>query len=356
MIAMRGGVWLLRLLPFALGFLVGRVPPRVAKRLAGVDMMVLLGGSDIYDNPSVLQVLSLARLFTVLYPLWAASELGIPVVVLGHTIGPLSRPIGRRLTTRLLGLAQSVVVRESTSLALVKALGLRNAVLAPDMAFALNPRRSERVEEILSRLPLRGGEALCLVVRQHPHMGDKANNRLLDELEKVAANYLAVDASRWVVVVAQVHGPTTIEDDRPLSRKLAGRLPLDRSILVDADLSAGELSALYGSCRLMVAVRLHAAILAMVGGTPAYAISYFTAKSAGVMDDLGLGDSVGVFDKVTAGQIDQALRDLDGSPVRTRLREVRAGWRSALTSIVNSWPDPTLKSRETLEAEDAWAS
>ncbi|HEV2953558.1 MAG TPA: polysaccharide pyruvyl transferase family protein, partial [Candidatus Dormibacteraeota bacterium] len=127
MIAMRGGVWLLRLLPFALGFLVGRVPPRVAKRLAGVDMMVLLGGSDIYDNPSVLQVLSLARLFTVLYPLWAASELGIPVVVLGHTIGPLSRPIGRRLTTRLLGLAQSVVVRESTSLALVKALGLRNA-------------------------------------------------------------------------------------------------------------------------------------------------------------------------------------------------------------------------------------
>ena len=70
----------------------------------------------------------------------------------------------------------------------------------------------------------------------------------------------------------------------------------------------------------MIAVRLHAAILAMILGTPMFAISYFAHKTSGVMTDVGLGDCVGDFGSVTASDIvDGVTRQIESDTARAEL-------------------------------------
>jgi polysaccharide pyruvyl transferase WcaK-like protein len=79
------------------------------------------------------------------------------------------------------------------------------------------------------------------------------------------------------------------DTDRRISRKLADELRLDIRVLIDDDLEPGELSSLYGACRMVVSSRLHGVILAMLAGVPAISLApevWF--KEHAVLDLLGL--------------------------------------------------------------------
>lgn len=329
--------WLLRLLPFIAGALIGRPAPAVTRRLRDVDLVVLLGGSNIYDNPNVHQAFSLARLFTVLYPAWAAQQLGIPVVAFGHTLGPFDRRAGAWLARRTLRRTTSILLREEESLAITRRLDLRPVHVGPDVAFAVEPQRTPAVASLLERLPSPPSRSLALVVRQHPHDGRRSDERVLAELARFATSMLASDRVEHVLVIVQAFGPTPIEDDRSISAELARLLPEGRASLVAEDFTAGELAALYGACRLVVTVRLHAAILAIAGGAPAYAIAYFTAKTAGVMRAAELPQAWTAHDQLTSAGITAQLDHLLDPLTRDRLAARVAGWRVALRDEVAAW-------------------
>ncbi len=332
--ALRAVRWLARLTPSIAEVITGRVSARTKQRLEGVTMLVLIGGSNIYDNPDVFPALSYARLFSVLYPAWAAGRLGIPVALAGHTLGPFERTLGTRIGRTMLAGVRHCTLREDTSVSVAHRLGIRDTVVAPDMAFATPPHPSSRVNAFLGAA---GERTMAIVPRQHPHAGRGADEAVLDQFVSLAHNAMRMAIIDRVLVVAQCHGPTAIEDDRPIARQLADRIGGDAVSVVDVDLTPGELTALYGGCSLVVTVRLHAAILALSQGTPAFAIAYMTRKTEGVMTQAGLPAAWSTYDGFCAERVLDQAPTLLTPATRDALLKCADDWQTALERVAETW-------------------
>lgn len=81
------------------------------------------------------------------------------------------------------------------------------------------------------------------------------------------------------------------EADREISRRLSELLGLSPSDVIDVDWDPQQLSAMYRGCDMVIASRLHAAILSLGAGTPAVLVApEVTFKERAVLKVLGLED------------------------------------------------------------------
>lgn len=332
--------WLARLTPWAVRSVRGRAQPGLHEMMRNVDLVVVVGGSSLYSDSAVNPLMSLARLYSLSLPVRSAAAAGKPVILLGHTLGPFPprRALTKRVARTMLGTADIAVVREKRSVEVAHELGIRRVELAADLAFTLEPRETDRVRGIIETRFPHPQRCIAIAARQHPSLGRGAADRLISELSAAVRKLAALDLCDAVMVTAHTLGPTAIENDDVISVHLAERLRREcPSVTVHylrEDLSPGELAWLYGQMGGVIAVRLHAAILAMLSGTPTFAISYFTHKTEGVMDAAGLGDCVGDFATVTAEHIVEALRDRVGSPeARATLAKTSRANREHLESL-----------------------
>lgn len=309
-----------------------RIEPRSWRRrdIKDADLVVLQGGSNVFDSGRG-WLLGLPRLARVLYPAWAAQRRGVPTVFLGHTLGPFPPGPARWLARRTLARSQAVVLREERSRRLAQDLGVPPGLLrtAPDVAFALAPEETGLVDDVLTTEGLRNRPFAVFAVRQHPYRGAASTSEMVRTLARAGRRLLDEGVVAHVVVVAHTVGPTPIEDDRDVSHRLAEAIGRATPV-IERDLTAPELAALYSHAQVVVSVRLHGALLAMAGGTPAFAISYFTAKTEGVMDELGMGDRVASFDDLDADQVFERARALAGQDVS----DVAAACRRQLAHVL----------------------
>ncbi|WP_304118780.1 polysaccharide pyruvyl transferase family protein [Mycolicibacterium bacteremicum] len=337
-------IWLARLGPAVVASLCGRTPRGLRALIDAADVVVMVGGSNLHDSASVHPMVSAARLYTLIAPIPAAVEAGRPVLMLGHTLGPfpVARRLSQRMARRMIGIADLAVVREAESIPVAEHLGVDRIELAPDMAFALQPDPTRRVRAVAAALPVPAAKTAVIAVRRHPSLGVIADHRMIGELATAVGRLFSEGRCAGALVVAHTMGPTEIEDDRGPSQELADRLrrrypDLPVTYLQD-DLSPSELAWLYGQSACMIAVRLHAAILAMLSGTPTYAIAYFTHKTTGVMAAVGLADCVGDFATVRAADVVAALAPRIGSESKRReLAAVCAANRLQLERRCTDW-------------------
>lgn len=294
-----------------------KILPRAWRRgpIIDADLVVLQGGSNVFDSGRGL-ILGLPRLVRVLFPAWAAQRAGIPTVFLGHTLGPFPPGPARWLVRRILARSEAVILREARSRDLAIALGVPPDVLttAPDLAFAIEPDESSLVHNVLTTRGLRNRRFAAFAVRRHPYRGEADTSEMIRTLARAARRLLDDGVVEQAVVVAHTVGPTPVEDDREVSHRLAEAIGHNATV-IDNDLTAPELAALYGHAEVVVSVRLHGALLALAGGTPAFAISYFTAKTEGVMDQLGMADRVASFDDLDEDDVFERARALIGEDV-----------------------------------------
>lgn len=342
--ALGGGRWLAKLAGPALRVAAGRVPS--VPSLERADLVVGLGGCDVYDNGDVRAPFSLGRLLTVLYPTWIASRSGVPIALFGHTFGPFPRRSGRAMARHLLDGVTWARTREHESVAVAKRVGLHNVVAGPDVAFALPVQPTHRTRAITARFT---GRTIGLVVRQHPHGGSQRDEELLREFVTLGRALLHSGRADHLAVVVQARGPTSVEDDRALSARLAALLPAGKATLVDDDLGPGELAAVYGALSFVVTVRLHAAILAMTAGTPAFAIAYFSTKTGGIMQSVGGADAWCDHGAFRATMVFDRCDALTSAARRTQLRWHVQLHALALRDEVARWDIPVMMRREVVE-------
>jgi polysaccharide pyruvyl transferase WcaK-like protein len=329
--------WLAGVTRLAAQVLRGRPDPGIRRTLEGVDLLVLQGGSNLFDTGRG-GFLGTARLLTLLHPAWAAQRLGIPTVFLGHTMGPFQTAASRRLARTVLGGASRVVLRERRSLEELARLGVSGdrVTVTSDLAFLVEPHRSIAVEAAMARYDLQEGRFAVVAVRRHPYLGTPADERLLSEVALAVRAVLDEGVVDRVAVVAHTMGPTPVEDDRAFSARLAEVAAHPSVCLVTDDFAPQEAAALYGAARFLVGVRLHAVILALLSGTPAYAVSYFTAKAPGIMADLGLDGFVADFADFTAEDFRARLPQLLAPELRHDIRRRLDGLRHELRAVVSS--------------------
>jgi polysaccharide pyruvyl transferase WcaK-like protein len=319
----RSGLSALRLLPA-----VRRLDVGARRLIGGATAVVVVGGSDLFAL-KVGRIGSYLRLRRLLEVPRIAGERGIPVHFWGHTLGPFATPAAQRLVGSVLDRACDVVVRDDASEALVNSLATnaqRRTRCLPDMAFALLPLPSDTA----GAAP-RSSTAV-LVPRADLARPERTGN-VVDRFVELARLLLNTGRVQFVDVQAQVLGPNDMEDDRELCAQIVSRCDDPRVRLAPPTSDVETLMEAYRRADAVISVRMHAAILAVMAGTPAFCINYFTSKTEGLYALLDEPDSWTTLDSFDP---EMAVRWFDTRATEANRRQLSAkidGLRERLAAV-----------------------
>ena len=305
-----------------------RLNPPSARALDGLDLVVASGGHYLYSAKGVRWAL---RMFRLVYPLLIAQQRGTPTALMGHSLGPFEGRFSRALARRVLTRTDAIYAREELSARTAVALGASasRVRVMPDPAFAIAVDDSG-LNALLARHRLDRAKYWVVTVRKCLR-GDRrhrvaCSERFLGEMSQLIRAVLDGNFVERVALVPHVIGPTAIEDDRDPTADLA-ELLADRPevVTIDEDFTPGTVAALYGAAELVVGTRFHSIILAMVGGSPAYAVSYFGPKAVGIMNMAEMSDACVEMEEFTAAGAIEWLEgvDLEGRRASTKALEAR---------------------------------
>jgi polysaccharide pyruvyl transferase CsaB len=254
-------------------FGIPAVAPREIARLTSAvreaDLLVFGGGGLLQDETSPFNLpYHLARPAL-------AEVLGTPVVGVGLGAGPLTRPGSRRLVAGL-SRAVAVSVRDEPSRQLLAECGVE-ARLGADLALALDPIESAPEDVItVSLRPWGGGRGwLPVGARRRHHLDEDLLGALATGLDALSAatglpvRFVALQADRDDEMHAQVAARMRAPTER--------RCPGVHEVV--AEVAAG---------RLVVAMRFHAGIAAVLGGRPTVLLGY-SPKVDALAHELGAG-------------------------------------------------------------------
>lgn len=252
----------------AMSLMPGRIRPTLSA-MASADVVISKPGGHImatagqrFPSPSHLAMVLAAKL------------LGRPVVVYAQTIGPFSSPLADWIARTVLGRTDLITARDPQTAAwLGKARpegGRPRVELTADEAFLIEPADDGPAgawsAERRPRL------AVTAIAWRFPGSPDPAADRAAYEAALAgAARWFIDELGGEVRLVRWLAGDHREDDEAVLQRLTAA---------IVAVLGAGD---------LVVATRMHSAILAMAGGTPVVAIGYLP-KTEAVMSLAGLAE------------------------------------------------------------------
>lgn len=214
----------------------------VLSALRSADALVAGGGSLLQDVTSARPVAFYGGVMGL------ASLLGTPVFVYAQGLGPLLRPVNRRLAGWALRRSAYVGLRDDDSCELARSLGVSAVERVTDPVLGL------------SLAPVEAGSGLAVSLR--PWTGEER------WLPAVIAALRSLASSVEITLV-----PFHAGQDVELARRVADSV--DSSVLV-VDPSAGYRAVLeaVAGARAVLGMRLHALIAAAAAGRPFVALSY----------------------------------------------------------------------------------
>ena len=216
-----------------------------------VDALVLGGGSLLQDGTSF------KSLFYYLVLLWIARFKRIPILLWGQGLGPLHRRFSQVLVKHTLSGVRSVSWRDPGSMGLAQRWGLNvPMVMGPDPVWR-HPSPAWT-----------GGDRLILCWRPTRLLDNRGWSVLLEAVDRLSSRgcseviWLAFhadqDASLW---------------NELLSRGLIPEGLCRRSVQMQAE-TLEQVQPMFREASLVIAMRLHALILAATAGCPTAALSY----------------------------------------------------------------------------------
>jgi polysaccharide pyruvyl transferase CsaB len=262
------------------------------------DLMVLGGGGIFqdYDTTDPKTVLLASQGGIAHYSGFAilGGLVGTPVAIYAVGIGPITTDQGRYLTALAFAAASSATVRDETSRLLLEDMGVDSAgiIVTADPVFALNPARSDAAART---------NVIGVAVRPWGGGG------WLDPLTEALARLAHTDHAALRLIPMQ-SSERAHEDDVNVASDIARRLASEVTVEVEpATCDPERLLKTIQGCDVVVAMRLHAVIMAATCGTPVVALAYDN-KVATQMRDLGMSALTLELDGVTADDIQARVR------------------------------------------------
>ncbi|HAP93458.1 MAG TPA: polysaccharide pyruvyl transferase CsaB [Desulfotomaculum sp.] len=306
---------------------------RVYRALAGTDLLISGGGSLLQD------VTGLKSLLYYLGVVWLALKLGKPVAFYSQGIGPVTSRMGRCLMRRIAGRVNLITVRDAQSARDLHEMG----ITGPPVRVTADPVLGLSGETIN---PQPGGELLFKAGIKISH-NSKAGlhldpeDMMLDKyalkqehrpvagislrewpgFEKKSQQVIAglgdeLCRQGWQVVFLPFHYPA----DLAVCRQVAG-LMKNPGIILEQKVNSVEMASVISHLNLLIAMRLHALILAAVASVPLAGISY-DPKINRFLEQLGLapvGKAAHLDYPACLAAVTNILADPDG--FRTNLRQ-----------------------------------
>ena len=242
-------------------------------------------------------------------------RMGRPLVLFTQSLGPFEDPGNRRALAPLLGRSRAILLRDERSLRHLHELGAGadRAHLGADAAFALaDPARLARARRSAG---VTGPLRVAVSVRAWRHFAGDEHEGMRRYRLAVAelVQHLVATHRAEVLFVSTCQGvPEYWTDDSDtaaeivalLSPAARGHVSVDRSFHDPA-----TLGALLGRHDLVVATRMHAAILALSAGVPVLPIAY-EFKTRELAARLGLSRWTQDVERMTGAGLVAACEDL----------------------------------------------
>jgi colanic acid/amylovoran biosynthesis protein len=282
-----------------------RLPDRLRLALsdyADADAVVSSGGTYLVPHYNIM---------SKLYDFAVALLLGRPLVLFTQSLGPFPSNKRRFLTRFILRRARLILVRDQKSLASLLELGVsRNRIhLCADSAFALAPQcMTPRA------LPTRRPWRVAISVRDWPHFKTRsATAGMTEYLDSIAglSHYLLETGQAEVTFLSTCQGtPEYWTDDSRTAEMIVARLPppMRAGVTIDRNFhTPAQLMDEFSRFDLVIATRLHGAILALCAGTPVIPIAY-EFKTTELFMRLGLGEAVLDVESITPQRLIEAVK------------------------------------------------
>ncbi len=221
------------------------------------DVIISGGGSLIQD------ITSSKSLWYYLSIIFLGILLRKKVYIVGQGIGPIQHRYNKILANFLLKRVDMITVRDKDSLSILKELNIeKNAILAADPVVNLNVCSDERIEKILEDEGIDKNRYIVVCTRE---WGNNELSRV--ELAK------AIDDISTKYNLEVVFLPFYYKKDELESEKVANYLKSPYKI-VRGKYEPKEILGIIKKCSLLIGVRLHSLIFALVALVPFIGISY----------------------------------------------------------------------------------
>jgi len=293
-------LWRLSLRSVGARFLSPSLQASLAE-FAAADLIVSAGGTYLVPY---------YRIFPKVLDLLVAVVLGRPFVLFTQSLGPFPQR-RQRLLRFVLRRARIILTRDARSRRHLLDAGVSPGRIAEcaDAAFALaTPPAIQETTPAPSHRPLR----VAVSVRNWPHLRNRAAAGMGRYLSAVAImiRWLVEQHGAQVTFLSTCQGVSEYwTDDSRTADAVVARLPvtLRQHVRVDRGFHAPrELMVLLGRFDLVVATRLHVAILALCAGVPVLPIAY-EFKTNELFTRLGLGELVQDMESVTGEDLCRAV-------------------------------------------------
>jgi len=232
------------------------------KALLGADLL-LSGGGGLLQDTTPTRIIG-GPLPYYLLIVFLAKLCGTKVMFFSQGIGPVKTTYGKRLMRIFGNMADFITVRDAHSKDSLKKLGVSRpeSVVTSDIVFAYQGREDSVAYDSLE---LSGDEHL-VGVSVRPWLGQTAYQR---EMARVL-DRLVDDKG-----VTPVFIPMEGEHDAEVSRAVIDRMSFgDRALVLGAEFSPNQYLQFIGECDMVIGMRLHSLIFAVLAGVPFVGVSY----------------------------------------------------------------------------------
>lgn len=219
-----------------------------------------------------------------------------------------------------------IVARESISWEALRRVQ-KNTVLAPDPAFAMEPR----VCPLDPRLE--SGNVIGINISPMIISSEKASGMAYENYRRLVAHILETTDS-FVALIPHVVWASN--DDRTVLRKLWEDFGRDERLILVEDHTAPELKYIISRCRMFVGARTHATIAAYSSCVPTLVVGY-SVKARGIARDLFGTEEHYVLPVQQLSRGDQLIDAFDW--IARREEEIRAHLKRFLPEYKRAYRD-----------------
>lgn len=216
----------------------------------------------------------------------AALALNKPVVLLAQSIGPFWKPESLRRIPEVLNRLTRICVSDALSKQRLLELGVRAEKIREtgEMAFLWRTLVPECFQEKTG--PIR---TIGLNFRVWPPRDLKAEKEILAKADRLSRFLLEDNPDYRLLFLSTCQGISNYVDDSELAVQIVKHLPEDfqaRCEINRSHLEPRPLIQALSECDAFIGMRLHACILAMLGGTPAMGVGY-ASRTKETFEQLG---------------------------------------------------------------------
>lgn len=288
----------------------------ITGELRGASLFLSGGGGLMQDVTGPFSVAYYAGLLKL------AQMMGVPTMVFAQGVGPLSAPFNRFLVKAVFRKAKTVTVRDQASIDLLARMRVPadRLVLTADPVLCLVPAEHGRIEQVWAATGLRSDlPTLGIAIRPWYTWFERQFKAFSTVISHVASS----TGAQVLLLPFQQPGDERITEE--LRDCLAYRPDeqAPRVAMLHELLSPQEMLGLIGRLDMVVAMRLHAVIMAAASGVPAVGIAY-DPKVAHFSEPWGFPVIPSVEALQDAGVLEETLLGLwrDRHAFRERMRGV----------------------------------